>query len=233
MATPLIGMEEDQFLAIVRKAREQVKIENDTSFDTETMALMVACLNRHFRNGRVYFTLVDAPGLDMAAFPAQAHHEEVVIFHQHDYVWSVAYVNRRRNTVTLFDGISSNPACMGSDSQRVERLARLGAAVRGCLQNLGLPAETSFAESPLYSHGYDVFSASFCLQWAEAMYTDTIFSPNTCWSEHPAWDATPDSATSWPAIVGSGESDETWDSVLQHRVAWARSRFAALTGRQA
>lgn len=226
-------MEEDQFLAIVRKARAQVKVENDTSFDTETMALMVACLNRHFDNRRAYFALVDAPGLDIAAFPAQAHHKEIFIFHQHNDVWSVAYVNRQPcNTVTLFDGISSNPTCMANDSQRVERLARLDAAVRGCLQNLGLPAETGFAESQLYSHGYDVFSACFCLQWAEAMHKNTIFPPDTCWSEHPAWYATPDLAASWPAIVGSGESDETWDSVLRHRVAWARSRFAALTGRQ-
>ena len=52
--------------------------------DTETIALMVvACLNHKYRDKRVYFALLNTPGIDIATIPT-LDVDKVFLFYRHN-----------------------------------------------------------------------------------------------------------------------------------------------------
>jgi hypothetical protein len=85
--------------------------------DSETMALMVACLNHKCRGKSVYFSLLNTPGIDTATFLAPDV-GKVFLFYRYDNgFWSVAYIARQLPTVTIFDGTSTLPSRVGEDEE--------------------------------------------------------------------------------------------------------------------
>lgn len=62
-------MDRERFERIKDKAMQQLSSHNPTCCDTESMALMVACLNHQYRGNSVYFTLLDTPSMDTTTFP--------------------------------------------------------------------------------------------------------------------------------------------------------------------
>ncbi|KAJ4307319.1 hypothetical protein N0V88_000702 [Collariella sp. IMI 366227] len=86
MAAPLIGVRKPAYLSfgtntvrqmnrgkferIQAKAKQQLDDDNGpAACDRETVALQIAWLNRQYLNKSVYFALLDAPGMGIAAFP--------------------------------------------------------------------------------------------------------------------------------------------------------------------
>ncbi|KAK4233951.1 hypothetical protein C8A03DRAFT_19069, partial [Achaetomium macrosporum] len=103
-------MDRSEFKHIQDKAKQQLNIERDPiACDTETMALQIACLNRRYRDERVYFALLNAPGMDIAAFPPHDVDEGFLFYQHQDGIWSVAHITRQEaeDEVLMFDGISS------------------------------------------------------------------------------------------------------------------------------
>ncbi|KAK4238380.1 hypothetical protein C8A03DRAFT_33623 [Achaetomium macrosporum] len=115
MAAPLIGMSKDRFRDIRQNAITELEDGgSDADYSTATMALMVACLNHHYRDYSVYFALLNAPGLDLRAYPPYPRNS-IFVFHQHGGLWSTAWIDRTKNKIVAFDGVSSTPNVINDD----------------------------------------------------------------------------------------------------------------------
>lgn len=59
------------------------------------MALQIAWLNRRYREKSVFFALLEAPGMDIAAFPPCNVGEGFLFYRHEDGIWSVAHITCR------------------------------------------------------------------------------------------------------------------------------------------
>ncbi|KAL2257851.1 hypothetical protein VTK26DRAFT_9082 [Humicola hyalothermophila] len=163
-------MSKDRFRHIQRNTITELEDRtSDVEYSiTETVALMVACLNHHYRDYSVYFALLNAPGLDLRAHPPYPRNS-IFVFHQHGGLWSTAWIDWTENKIVTFDGVSSTPNMINDDPHRKERLEKLKTVVTQH-RDLFVMNIPQWQQDPTFSHELGGQSGSFCLAWAEANY---------------------------------------------------------------
>ncbi|KAJ4286022.1 hypothetical protein N0V88_008137 [Collariella sp. IMI 366227] len=223
-------MGRERFEHIKGKAMQQLSFDNPTRCDTETMALMVACLNHQYRGNSVYFALLDTPGMDTATFPAPDV-DKVFLFYRHDNgFWSVACIARRVPTVTMFDGISTLPSkvaeyeeySLRDDEERRVRIDRFIAAIEAYLSSVGDRVDILFHDDLIFGDTDGAQSSVLCVAWAEARHRE--------WRLHMWWNAEKQLGCWTPTTDDLVEAelklagDWDWIHVLYSRVRAAEFR---------
>ena len=154
-------MERQAFDSIKAKAVFQLTYKHETSCDAETVALLIAWLNEHYRGRNVHFGLLGEPGLDLGTFPAPEV-DKTFLFRRHRGIWSVAYIRRRPHHVIMYDGNSEHPGDRLHENQaRMLRLQHLHRAVKGELAQLDIPDTVYVSQHEIVSHAMRAELAEF------------------------------------------------------------------------
>ncbi|KAK3897468.1 hypothetical protein C8A05DRAFT_38982 [Staphylotrichum tortipilum] len=226
MAAPLANMERQAFDRIKAKAAFQLTYKNETSYDAETVALLIAWLNEHYCGRNAYFGLLEEPGLDLGTFPAPEV-DETFLFRQYQGIWSVAYVKRQPHHVIIYDGNSEHPSnCLHEDQPRTLRLQHLQHAVKGELAQLDIPDTVYISQHKIVSHASKAHSAIGCIAWAEAKFRCWPIDHNWEEFEHPCWIPAAEHCNEFADMTINGKVD--WSDVLRERAR--RASVARLTG---
>ena len=219
-------MERQAFDSIKAKAVFQLTYKHETSCDAETVALLIAWLNEHYRGRNVHFGLLGEPGLDLGTFPAPEV-DKTFLFRRHRGIWSVAYIGRRPHHVIMYDGNSEHPSNrLHEDQARTLRLQHLHRAVKAELAQLDIPDTVYVSQHKIVSHASKAHSAIGCVAWAEAKFRRWPIGHFWDEFEHPCWIPAADACDEFADMTINGEVD--WSDVLLERARKASA--ARLTG---
>jgi hypothetical protein len=198
----------DTFAATRAKAIIQLNPRHMIHCDKDTMKLMCQLLNEHYAGDDVHFTVLDGESLPDGFWPFTHKDKaqvQIFVFHQHDSIWSAAWIDRVNRQVSLFDGITSTLSDVATDMDRRARLEALNTKLDEpqYVSAFSLPElSMSVKEAPQVCYSNGVYSASVCLAWAETYHNG--------WAVHPKVPCAP------------GQNYEVWEPKTNELVPWGK-----------